>query len=185
MDAALQRAQSLVGTSAGRPSDDFYPTPPECTIAILERETLSEKVWEPACGDGAISEVLKSLGHKVRSSDLYDHGYGKIGIDFLEWTKPWTHSIVTNPPFKLAEEFVEKSMELGCDKLIMFSKLAFLEGQKRSRLLESTHLKYAYVFRKRVQLTRNGLPYKNGGMIPFAWYVWERGFMGEPIIRWI
>lgn len=61
-EAALKRAQSLVGTSAGRPTNDYYPTPPEATQALLGVESFDGDIWEPACGDGAICRVLEANG---------------------------------------------------------------------------------------------------------------------------
>lgn len=186
----IQRAQSIVGTSPGRPEADFYPTPPYATKALLEKEQFSEYVWEPACGDGAISKVLTDFGYRVYSDDLYDYDYGTSGHDFLTVSEPqgWKspYSIVTNPPFKLAIEFMERALSWkNCEKLALLCKLAFLEGQERSVKLEQSPLHYVWVFRKRLQLTRNGDAYKNGGMIAFAWFVWEQGYTGSPKIGWI
>lgn len=185
MQTALQRAQSLVGTSPGRPDDDFYPTPPSATIALLNHESFSQHVWEPACGDGAISKIFENRGHIVRSTDLYDHGYGTPYIDFLKTTDKWDGSIVTNPPFRISTEFIVRALDTGCDKLALLAKLAVLESYERTEILMNSPLKYVYVFRNRLKLTRNGLPYKNGGMIAFAWLVWDRSYIGEPVVRWI
>jgi hypothetical protein len=96
---------------------DLYSTPPEATRALLDAVALPSCVWECACGKGAISKVLESAGHHVLSTDLNDHGFGDPRIDFLleprnsiiDSTK-W--AIVTNPPFKLADEFVRHALTL-------------------------------------------------------------------------
>lgn len=63
-------------------------------------------IWEPACGLGAISEVLKAHGHLVRSTDLRHTGYGTGGVDMLA-IMPWPcNAVITNPPFALAVEFI-------------------------------------------------------------------------------
>jgi len=185
-------AQSIVGTSPGRPATDFYPTPPEVTEALLRVEKFSEWILEPACGEGAISNVLKLHGHSVISSDLYSYAwdYGQYGIDFLETAGVAgvardDFAIVTNPPFNLVYEFIEKAVSLRPQKVAFLAKLSLLEGQKRSRLLESTPLKNVWVFRKRIQMTRNGESPRGGGMIAFAWFVWEDGYAGRPMIGWI
>lgn len=184
MDEKLKRAQSLVGTSAGRPENDFYPTPPEATVALLERETFTGNIWEPACGDGAISKVLESAGFVVRSTDLIDRGYGIGDTDFLE-TDDTADNIITNPPFTLGEEFIHKALACTTGKVVMLTKLQFLEGAKRKRMFESTPLKTVYVFSKRLTMTRNGEKMKNSGMIAFCWMVWEHGYTGQPSIQWI
>jgi hypothetical protein len=187
MDAALKRAMSLVGSNndGGRPGDDFYPTPPGATRALLSVEKFDKYIWEPACGDGAISKVLIEAGHGVCSTDLYDHGYGKSGFDFLLQYSHYEDQVITNPPFKLADQFVTKCVTLGIEKFALLCKLQFLEGQKRSKILQSSGLARVWIFSKRLSLTRNGLPMKNGGMIAFAWYIFEKGYTGKPEIGWI
>lgn len=186
------KAQSIVGTSEGRPTNDFYPTPAKVTEALLSVEKFPEWVLEPACGDGAISVVLKLNGHSVISSDLYSYAwdYGQYGIDFLEvkgvaGVARDDFAIVTNPPFNLVYDFIEHAVSLKPKKIAFLAKLALLEGQKRSKLLESTPLKNVWVFRKRIQMTRNGEPVRGGGMIAFAWFVWELDYIGRPMIGWI
>jgi hypothetical protein len=189
IDPKLKRAQSIVGTSAGRPENDFYPTPPEATLALLSKEKFSGSVWEPACGDGAISKVMETEGYTVKSSDLIDRGYGVAPHDFLasDWT---ADNIVTNPPFTLAQEFVLKSLEATKHKpggkVVMLCKLVFLEGQKRKSFFESTPLARVHVFSKRVQFYREGHQGKLGtSMMAFAWFVWEHGHEGPPTISWL
>ena len=100
----LKRAQSLVGTSAGRPDHDFYPTPRNAVEELLKVEKFDGDIWEPACGDGAISKVLEEYGHTVYSTDLIDRGYGHTGAeyDFLTYKHP-SNNIITNPPFTKTE----------------------------------------------------------------------------------
>ena len=136
--------------------------------------------------------VLRNAKYSVYGSDIIDYGYGMGAVvDFLKATKlpkglNVTHkNIITNPPFKLALEFLQHGLSLGATKIALFLKLAFLEGQKRTLILEQTPLKNIYVFRKRVTLTRNGEKMRNSGMIAFAWYVWEVGYDGKPMINWI
>lgn len=184
MDEKLKRAQSLVGTSEGRPVGDWYPTPPEATIALLEREKFTGTIWEPACGDGAMSKVMVDAGYEVISTDLYDRGYGVSGEDFLFSTRT-ADNVVTNPPFTLGEEFIWKALSATTGKVVMLTKLQFLEGAKRKRMFESTPLKTVYVFSKRLTMTRNGEKMKNSGMIAFAFLVWEHGYQGAPSVQWI
>jgi hypothetical protein len=190
MDTKLKRARSLVGISPGRPDGDWYPTPPEATEALLQQESFEGLIWEPACGDGAICRVLEAHGHSVYATDLIDRGYGKGGVDFLTQPEIYNEAdrprhIITNPPFKLAEEFIWNSLRHADSKVAMLCKLQFLEGAKRKKMFESTPLKRVYVFSKRLTMTRNGEKMANSGMIAFAWFVWEHGYTGEPTIAWI
>lgn len=78
---------------------EFYPTPPEAVRALLSVEQFEGSVWEPACGDGAISKVLEKAGYSVISTDLIDRGFGRGGYDFLKSTTPLARNIITNPPY--------------------------------------------------------------------------------------
>ena len=186
MDKKAKMAQSIVGTSPGRPKHDFYPTPPIGTEKLLGVENFHGNIWEPACGDGAMSKVLEDAGYMVYSSDLIDYGYKDADIgNFLAYTTLEEPNIVTNPPFILAQEFAEHAFGLGADKVALLCKLAFLEGQKRATWLETTPLKKVHVFKKRLTLYRNGVKMKNSGMIAFAWFVWEKNWNLAPRVGWI
>lgn len=177
----------------GRVAHDYYATAPKSTRAILDVLELNGSMLEPACGEGHISEVLKEYypNNEVVSTDLVNRGYGEGEIDFLEHDYDRKFDVViTNPPFKYMREFVEKGLEISNDKVIMFGKIQFLEGQRRREFLESSPLKYVYVFSERQNPMRNGSPVDENGKkwsstMCFAWYVWEQGYEGDPIIKWL
>lgn len=179
-------AQSIVGTSQGRQPHDFYPTPREATESLLSVETFVGNVWEPACGDGAISKVLAERGIDVVSTDLIDRGYGKSPVDFLLCDESrLADNVITNPPYTLAEEFVRKALSVSSRKVALLLKLAFLEGVSRKPLFETTPLASVHVFSRRLTMTRNGELRTGGGMIAFAWFVWDHSHHGRPLINWI
>jgi hypothetical protein len=133
------------GVNAGRHPHkdrgaDLYETPPEAVHALLDVVTLPPCIWECACGRGAISEVLREAGREVLSTDLNDYGYGEPRVDFLlERHNPAIDStrwaICTNPPFKLADQFVRHALTL-CPTVIMLLWLAFLESVGRTDILD-------------------------------------------------
>ena len=171
-----------------REANDFYKTPASCTVALLAVESFTTPVWEPACGDGAISGPLLDAGHQVVSTDLVDRGYGASRRDFLMEQRLLAPAIITNPPFKLADEFVLHALHLGAVKVAMFMRLAWLEGSGRHGRLWSRHPPArVWVFSKRQTLWRGDDPAarENGGAIAFAWFVWERGHDGAPALGWI
>ena len=183
---------SLSGTSTTRVrvDNDFYATPPESTIALLEREVFEGVVLEPACGAGHISEVLKSYGYETISTDLVDRDYGVGGVDFLNTEFKKVDNVVTNPPFKYAKEFIEKALEVSNKKVAMFCKIQLLEGVSRQEMFMNTPLKTVYVFSKRQNPFRNGSPVDENGKkwsstMCFAWFVWEHGYEGKPTIEWL
>ena len=172
------RAHSLVGhdMDGKRPKDDFYPTPPSAIKALLEVEKFESPVLEPACGEGNISEVLKEHGYNVDSTDLIDRCYGDTGVDFLKGEFFGVGSIITNPPYNLAQEFVVMSLKLTRalnGKVAMLLRLQFLESQRRKLLFESTPLSKVWVFSWRVPMWRNGVVTGSGKMAPYAWFVWD------------
>lgn len=184
-DSKFKRAQSLVGSSAGRPDDDFYPTPPEAIGALLAVEQFEGEIWEPACGDGAICRVMEAAGYRIKATDLIDRGYGEAPHDFLD--SPYrSANIVTNPPFKLAEQFVRLSLKRTTGKVCLLCKVQFLEGVKRKLMFESTPLKRVWVFSKRVTMARNGKRENySSSMMCFCWFVWEHGFEDDPTLGWL
>lgn len=99
--------------SRGRAPFEFYPTPPEATRALLSVESFDGSIWEPACGDGAISKELTKAGYQVVSTDLINRGYGDGQLDFLKSDKPLAKHIITNPPYGthgLGDAFVRKAL---------------------------------------------------------------------------
>jgi len=106
----------------------------------------------------------------------------------LKCSEKFNGDILTNPPFKLAEKFIENGFKLlkNGNKLILFLKIQFLEGQKRKLLFEKYPPKYIYVHSSRQQCSMNA-DFKNLKATTqfYAWYVWEKGFKGETIIKWL
>ena len=172
-----------------RQKDDFYPTPPEATLALLSNEYFShdKPIWEPACGDGAISKVLEKNGYNVISSDLNDFGYGQHGIDFLLETKSQAKQVVTNPPFKLANQFVQKCLYFEMERFAILLRLAFLEGQERKRdIFDINAPARVLIFSKRLTIWRGDQerPEKSSGTTAYAWFIWN-GESKSTVIDWI
>lgn len=161
-------------------ANDLYETPPIATKALLDVEQLPPSIWEPACGRGAIVRVLRRRGRRVVTSDLAYYGDPPPDLirDFFDFTPETAPAgigaIVTNPPFKDAARFVEHALTL-CPKVIMLLRLAFLESQGRTNILEDGRLARVYVFRKRLPLMhRDGWTGKRStSTMAFAWFVWS------------
>ena len=121
-------------TDKNRQEEDFYATHPVAMEKLLEREQFSSTVWEPAVGQGHLAEVLKNSGYEVICSDIVDRGYCNTKVqDFLRTTvRPAKErvDIITNPPYKYAQEFVQHSLDISLPetKIAMFLKIQFLEG---------------------------------------------------------
>lgn len=171
-----------------REENDYYATEPKAVKLLLDEETFDTNIWECACGELHISNVLNEYGYNVRNSDLIKRVENIEQLDFLQSTKKWHGDIITNPPYKYAQEFVEKSIDLIEDgnKVAMLLRLQFLEGKKRKELFKKYPPKYVYVFSGRINCSKNGdfKTYKSSAL-SYAWFVWEKGYKGETTIRWI
>jgi len=166
-----------------RNKNDFYPTPPEATIALLEKQKFEGNIWECACGDGAISKVLIDKGYDVYSSDLNNYGYGDTTIDFLSNHNIKYDNIITNPPFKLSLEFTLKALSCVNNKAVFLHKLIYLEGIKRyQNIFNLNKLEKVLIFSKRLGFKKDD---KKGGLMCFAWFVFDINYNGKPTIDWI
>lgn len=163
--------------------DELFETPEWCTRVLLEHFTFP-KVWEPACGNGAISKVLAAAGSDVASSDLRDRGYGSPNIDFLACTDPVARDIVTNPPFSLADAFVRKALELTApsgDYVAMLLRNEWDAASSRDDLFVPGSR-----FRAKLILTERPRWIPGTKMRPrhnFAWYVWAGTPQSDAILR--
>lgn len=172
---------------------DYYATDPHALSILLDKLkedniVLPKRICEPCCGGGYLSEELKKHGFIVESYDLYDHGYGIIGQDFLKSAKK-TKCFLTNPPYKFALEFVEHAIRnvMPNGLVVMFLKIQFLEGKQRNKFFKKYPPKYVYVNSSRQNCAKNGdfATYSKAAAICYAWFIWQKGFKGEPTIRWI
>lgn len=174
--------------------NDLYETP-ECAVqALLALEDIPQVVWEPACGPGAIVRVLRGAGRTVRATDLVDYGcpMSRARIDFLLEREPQAECIVTNPPFKNAEEFAAHAMEL-CEESYLLMRVAFLEGLRwyeagRGAKGLANHLRHVWVFAPRLPMMHragwDGPINSNSGMA-FAWFCFRKDHGQTPTIGWV
>lgn len=179
-------------TKEERQIDDYYATEPKAISLLLEKETFSDTVWECACGGGHMTEEIKRNGYDVYSSDIVDRGFHNTHIlDFFKVEKNTIGDIITNPPYKYAKDFVEHALDISKEgtKVAMFLKLTFLESKSRKELFKKYPSKILYVSSARLQCAKNGDFAKYGKgvgtAVAYGWYIWEKGFKGDPIIRWI
>ena len=192
----------MVGSSAhsvrGRQQDDFYATDPQALIDFLDTmkkdgvRQLSKNVWECAVGDGALAKVLTDRGHNVICSDLVDRGHPGTHIqNFLEIDneKIYKGDILTNPPYKFAKKFVEKSLgKINKGSMAIFLlRIQFLESKARKKFFAETPPKYVYVNSSRIGIYKNNdkATAGNGSALCFCWFVFEKGFKGDTIVRWV
>lgn len=196
---------TIMGSSSENRSDlDFYETPLDVTKAFLDASGWQPKtnvIWEPAAGNGAIAFVVKDYfpGAMVVTSDIKTRALGlTMESDFLQhqWAEGkeflQNKDIITNPPFSHAQQFVEKALELVNGDIVMLLRLAFLETTARRELFNKKHLREVWVSSKRIHFTSPYLTQReretgkksNSGMA-MAWFIFNRNYIGDPVIKWI
>lgn len=173
-----------------REIDDFYATDPIAIRILMDQESFSKNILEPACGMGHMSQAIKDTDpyYKVYSSDLFFRGYGEGGLNFYHDIKHWKGDIITNPPYSHAVKFIEHALDIipEGNKVAMFLKILFMEGQKRKKLFTDHPPKTIYISSSRILCAKDGDFEKNTTKaVGYAWYVWEKGFQGNTTLKWI
>lgn len=164
---------------------DFYPTPTWATHALIENEVFTGTIWECACGDGAMSKVLALTGNPVKSSDLYDRGFGEAGVDFLQANCP-VDNIITNPPFNCAEGFIHAALRQVRCKVALLLRLAFLESAHRANTIFTVSPpSRVWVFSERITFYPSGVKRAGNGTTAYAWFVWDKEYTGPTQLAWI
>lgn len=177
-----------------RNKNDYYQTPYSMTKQLLEVENFEGKILEPSCGAGAIVKVLRDHKKSVDYCDL-NNDFSLTGIfknfkDFINDDFDRYDNIITNPPFSLAKEFILKAKQIANNKIAMLLPLNYLHGVARYNEIYKDRkfpLKTVYVFCRYGLLEdtiREDGTYK-AGMMVYAWYIWDKSYKGEPVIRWL
>lgn len=181
-------------TSEERQVNDYYATDPKAVEMLMELEKFNKDfpIMEPSCGEGHMAKVISNKGFKVIAYDLIDRGYGITGIDFLETHKEnrFYGSIITNPPYSIAKDFILHSLNIIPDgfKVAMFLKVQFMEGKGRKQMFIDNPPKTIWISSSRINCAKNGdfegLRTSGGSAVAYAWYVWEKGFKGNTELKW-
>lgn len=180
-----------------REERDYYSTDPHTLKIFLEALNrdgikLHNHIWENACGELHLSKTLEKFGYNVFSSDIISRKYKVNEIDFLKTKKDEClqggFDILTNPPYKEALSFVKHSLELLNEGYycVMLLKIQFLEGQERRKLFDKENPKYVYINSARQLCYPNGnMSKKISSASCYCWFIWQKGYKGETIARWI
>ena len=196
------RASSRSPGIVFRADHDFYPTPPEAVRALLNAERFDGPIWEPACGDGAISKQLEASGHQVLSTDLIDRGYGAGEHDFLSpltFTRitlehPELKHVVTNPPYTyrpgIGDKFVGQALRLTKPrggKVAMLLNLGCLAHRTRTAKWRNDPPARIHIMDD-LTFYPNGDRRQAGRFITehrYCWIVWDTGHAGPTQLTWL
>ena len=182
----MVQGQSIAGRKLND-KNDYYATPDSAVEKILQVANLEGTVLEPCSGCGNFAKKIENCTASDIRTD--DDVYGEKGKDIFTYEDNSYDVVITNPPYNICQEVIEKSLKIARKRVYMLCKLQFLEGAKREQFFKDTPLKKVYVFRKRVTMYPANLPEnerpKNSGTIAYALYEWEHGYTGEPTIGWL
>lgn len=172
-----------------REQHDYYATEPKAVRMLLEIENFEGKIWECACGEGHLSEEMKRLGWEVYSTDIVDRNYPDRIMDFLgiENNEQVDFNIITNPPYRYANEFISKALSIipRGKKLALFLPIRYLEGKQRKAIFKLMPPKVVYVSSSRIKCAMNGdFDKMTGSAVSYAWFVWEKGYSGDTTLKW-
>ena len=179
-------------TDKQRQKEDYYATDPIAVELLLENEEFNNNIWECASGENHLANILIDKGYNVRISDIVKRTEKTEEFDFLSIeNQDYDGDIITNPPYKFATEFIYKALQIipNGNKVAMFLKVQFLEGKERKKLFQNFPPKTIYVSSSRIMCAKNGdfkkMQEGGGSAVAYAWFVWEKGFKGDTIVKWI
>jgi hypothetical protein len=194
--AGYDLAGTLVkGEQLEREKNDFYPTPPEPTRALLAAEIDRLRqlgaIWEPAAGDGAMAREMRALGLSVFCSDLVDRGCGALIRSFYDFAEPPMQTangsvgIFTNPPFAECSwgngrvRWMKHALDvLGVEYMALLLNWNW-PGAGGLRDFYAAHPPArVYLMRWKIDFTGQGAP-----PMLNAWFVWDKASTGETVLR--
>jgi len=168
-----------------RAASDWYVEPRSCINALLDVETFAGQSWDPSCGGGNIPLAMQARGLNCWGSDIADRGFGTTGLSFFD-AEDRADSIVSNPPYGVIEDYIDRALSLTDCKVAILARLAFLEGQARRQKFTQWPLARVWVSSKRLSMPPGGTDVKAaGGTTAYAWFVFEHGHSGAPAIGWL
>jgi hypothetical protein len=182
-----QNTSSAVMQQRSEPhtSLDDFPTPPWATRALCEALYYSPTPWsmtvrEPAANRGHMVKPLREHFSHVEASDIHDYGAGYPVQDYLFGPPPppvdWT---ITNPPFRLAEQFIDRARQTSTEGVAMIVRSAFLEGVGRhTNLFSVAPPSIILQFSERVVMHKGKLSAKGSTAAAYCWLVWVMGEQG-------
>jgi len=188
----MQNTSHAVMAQRSEPRDslDDFPTPPWATRALIEhvikRDLSNSTCLEPACGAGHMSKVLTEYFSAVTSRDVTDYGYGDVQ-DYLQCNSSDRYDwVITNPPFKLGEQFISHALEMAREGAAFLVRTTFIESVGRyNRLFSQTPPTIFAQFVERVPMVKGRLDQSASTATGYCWLVWRKGQDDAPALVWI
>lgn len=195
---AVESARTLRGPLRKRDShlwarhpEDWYVEPEWVSERLFAVEPFQGNILDPACGIGRIVVSARKAGYPAIGSDITRREPDAFDVvDFLKLSRSIEPNIVSNPPFGIAERFVAHALRLAERKVAMLLPANWVQGDKRSRWLETTPLVRVYFIAPRPSMPPGPAimagQKPGNGTIDYAWFVWDlEGPKRAPEIRWL
>lgn len=194
MIALMQNTSHAVMSQRTEAQDslDDFPTPPWATRALMEhvikeRASISGMTClEPACGVGHMAKVLQEYFRKVDCADVKDYGFGRVQ-DYLTFApKTKLDWIITNPPFRLSQDFVLNALEQAEKGVAILARTVFLESSGRYRAIFQHKPPTIFAqFVERVPMVKGRLDKAATTATGYCWLVWDKRKKSTPELAWI
>lgn len=159
---------------------DYFPTPAWATRALCEfikqidPNLSTKRAWEPACGEGHMTRPLAEYFELVYGSDVATYGHGSVRDFLFPGDEPEFDWIITNPPFRLAEQFAHTMIDRAREGCAVLVRSAFLEGIGRYSDLFSKRKPSAILqFTERVAMVKGKVDEKASSATAYSWIVWR------------
>jgi hypothetical protein len=196
-----QNTSSAVMQQRSEPHDSLedFPTQPWATRALCEHVLSASRlkatsVWEPACNRGHMTDALEDYFAEIWASDIHDYGLdGAFQHDFLMPFKPHVMKyadakiswVITNPPFRLAEQFIARALDIATIGVAVIVRTSFLEGVGRyENLFRHRPPTIVAQFSERVPMVKGRLTATGSTATSYCWLVWKQGETGTRLV-WI
>ena len=175
---------------------DFYQTPEWATKLAVNQMiddgiiSVFDEILEPCSGAGAIVKVLEEYGLSLSASDIQKGKMivGEKGVAVSDYENNSCDIVFTNPPYgrMTKENMLDDFLRIAKHKVILILNIFYLSSENRKKMLESSPLRHIYIHSGRVTMFPYGQEKpKNGGTKMFAWFVWDKDYIGKPTLSWI
>lgn len=185
------RAQGHPRSSGyARAEHDWYVEPPWIVDALFAEQAFPGTIWDPCCGRGTVPIVARRRGLPAMGTDLIDRGFrGATQLDFFAMDHKTDASIVSNPPFRDLQRFVDHALAIGNGHVAVLARLNFIETQGRREWFTQTRLSRLLVSSARVNCPPGVIAppidaekWETGTAMAYAWFVWLPDHEGAPTL---
>lgn len=174
-----------------RADADWYVEPAWAVELLLAAERFVGDVWDPCAGLGTIVKACQAAGLEAHGSDLYDRSEAILGeLDFLSDHGDTADNLIFNPPYNLAQAFIEKALACATHKVAAIVQQQFPFSQRRHAFFEKHPPARIYYLSTRPSMppgvkVLEGSIKACGGKTDYLWLVWSKDHRGPTQAFWL